>query len=96
MTRRARPFAAIVDLATHPEAHVAVEQLAAYWNLDVQTVRKWIRLGRLPGYRFGRVLRAKTVDALAFEQRSQVAAFSRGTLPSDTDATGDVRHGVIT
>ena len=66
---RRKTFTPIVDLATHPEAYCEVAALAAYWKVEVQTVRKWMREGDLHGKRFGRVLRVKTEDARAFDER---------------------------
>jgi excisionase family DNA binding protein len=75
-TRR-KTFAVIEDLATHPEANLAVEQLAAWWAVEVQTVRKWIRLGKLPAFRVGgRAVRVKRIDALAFEDAGKLKAAS--------------------
>ena len=81
MTRRRirRPVPRIDDLATHPEVHISLDALAAYWGLAVQTLRKWVRQGKLPAYRMGRALRVKVADAHALEVRAIV---SRGTLHS--------------
>lgn len=70
--RRRKVFLKVEDLATHPEPNLAVEQLAPYWNVEVQTVRKWIREDALPGFRVGRSLRVKKTVALAFEKAGQL------------------------
>jgi excisionase family DNA binding protein len=67
-TRRRKPVPQIGDLASYEPAYVPVPTLATHWGLDYQTLRKWIREGVLPAYRFGRAWRVKTSDALAFEQ----------------------------
>lgn len=72
-TRR-KTFAKVRDLKTHDEEWLAVEQLAPHWNVEEQTIRKWVRTGALPAVRFGRALRIKRVDALAFEQAGQLKA----------------------
>jgi excisionase family DNA binding protein len=61
-----------VDLESHPERYLALEQLAAYWSLHVQTLRKWVREGAIPAAKFGRATRVKVVDACAFERRSRI------------------------
>ena len=72
-TRR-KTFKRIVSLETHDEEWLAVEQLAPLWNVEQQTVRKWVRTGVLAAVRFGRAVRIKRVDALAFEQAGQLKA----------------------
>jgi excisionase family DNA binding protein len=70
--RRRKTYAKIEDLATHPEPNLALQQLAAYWNVEVQTLRKWIREQALVAFHVGRSPRVKRADALAFEQASQL------------------------
>lgn len=72
-TRR-KAFALIDDLATHHEPNLAPEQLAAYWNVEVQTIRKWIRVGVLAGFRLGSVLRVRREVAVMFERRQRPKA----------------------
>lgn len=74
MKRRRKTFQVILDLATHDEVYLALEQLARLWNVELPTLRKWVREGALPGKRVGRVLRVKTADALAFEADAQRSA----------------------
>lgn len=59
----------IEDLATHEEPNVRVGELAQYWGVRVETVRKWIRFGKLPAVLVGRSLRVKRDDAAAFERK---------------------------
>jgi len=75
VTRRRirRPVQRIDDLATHHEAHVSLDALATHWGLATQTLRKWVRQGRLPAYRIGRALRVKVADAHALEVRAIVS-----------------------
>lgn len=70
-TRR-RTFLTIQDLATHPEQNLAPEQLAVWWNVEVQTVRKWVREGALKGFRVGRALRIRRSVAAGFEERGRM------------------------
>lgn len=73
MTRRRRrkPFIPIKDLSTHAEPFVVLPALRAYWQVDDQTLRKWIREDALPAYRLGHAWRVKTADALAFQERNR-------------------------
>lgn len=66
----------IADLATHQAKHVTLDALARYFIVQRKTVAKWINAGVLPGYRYQGVLRVKTADAFAFEQRSRITATS--------------------
>lgn len=67
-TSRRRSAGKIADLVAHDEASLQVQQLAAYWNVSVATVRKWIRAGALPAFRVGRTVRVRRVDAVRFER----------------------------
>ena len=62
----------IVDLATHPDAYVTVSQLARYWKVHPETVRRQILKGALRKTQIGTAIRIATKDALAY-----------GTPPSD-------------
>lgn len=70
--RRKKLFAKIEDLGTHPEVNVNCQQLGPYWNVEAQTIRKWIRNGALASFRVGRSVRVKVADALAFERRNDL------------------------
>ena len=70
--RTRRPEPPIVDLEQDARAWLKVEPLAAYWRVQEQTLRKWIRQGILPAKRFGRAWRVRTVDARTFEDRNPV------------------------
>jgi excisionase family DNA binding protein len=76
---RQKRFATIEDLEIHPEANLAPEQLAKYWGVEVQTIRKWARAGALPAFRVGRALRVKRLRALAFERKGQLDCGGRST-----------------
>ncbi len=43
----------IVDLARHPDSHVTVAQLAAYWGVSEKTIRRDIDKGALKAVRVG-------------------------------------------
>lgn len=68
MTRRRRPTPTITSLTTHQAPYVTLPSLKTYWQVEYQTLHKWVRAGILPAYRFGRMWRIRTEDALAFEQ----------------------------
>lgn len=71
--KRKKVYAVIGDLATHPEKNLAPEQLAVYWNVEPQTIRKWVREGLLSGFRVGRSMRVRRDVAEAFELAQQLA-----------------------
>lgn len=70
--KRKKVYTAIIDLGTHAEVNLAPEQLAAYWNVDPQTIRKWVREGLLRGFRVGRAMRVRRDVALVFEAAQQL------------------------
>jgi excisionase family DNA binding protein len=43
-----------------------VQEAAAYLKLTVQTIRSYVKSGKLPAYRNGRVIRIKRIDLDAF------------------------------
>ena len=59
----------ISDLATHPDAYLAVPAFAQYLNVPDKTVRKWIRAGVLPAYCFHGEWRIARTDAVLFIER---------------------------
>jgi excisionase family DNA binding protein len=61
----------IVDLESHPEAHVSLEAVAQYLTLTRKTILKFIHGGTLPAFRFGRAWRVKTADLRAFVEGSR-------------------------
>ena len=63
------------DLQTHPEPYVTVAELAEYWLVGRKQIYKQIDAGTLPAIRLGpRLLRIRTVDALAFERSANMRA----------------------
>jgi hypothetical protein len=62
----------IVDLHTHPAAHVSVPALAAHYGVRRETVYKWIDAGLLPATRLPDVIRVRTDDARAFDLHHRV------------------------
>lgn len=56
----------IVDLNTHPEKHVTVAELAAYWHVTERSVQYWVAKGALKAMRVGRQIRIRTEDARVF------------------------------
>lgn len=76
MTRRRRPTPIIVSLSTHQAPFVTLPALRLYWQLEYQTLRKWVMDGYLPAYRFGRMWRVRTEDARLFEQQCRLTKAS--------------------
>lgn len=61
---------AIQNLATHTLPFVTVQELASYWHVSSEQVRRLISTGALQALRPGaRVYRIPVRAALAFEQR---------------------------
>ena len=61
------------DLVSHPEPYVTVAELAEYWLVGRKQIYKQIDAGTLPAIRLGpRLLRIRTVDALAFERSANM------------------------
>lgn len=57
----------IRNLATHPEPHVTVAELATYWRVSTRAVYYWITVKKsLKASRVGGSYRVKTADAIAF------------------------------
>ncbi len=71
---------ALVD--AKPEAGVpqlvSPQAVASAWGLNAATVRAWIRSGRLPAVRLGRVWRLR-VDVLGQWLRDQAGGISSGS-----------------
>ena len=59
----------IDNLATWRPAHVTVQQLADYWGIHQDTIKRWLKSGSLKGGRIGRAWRIKTDEARMFEMR---------------------------
>lgn len=66
--RRLRP-PDIDNLTTWAAAYVTPQQLAAYWQVHVVTIHRWLRQGELPGVRFRGAWRVRVTVARAFERR---------------------------
>ena len=63
------------DLHSHTEPYVTVAELAEYWLVGRKQIYKQIDAGTLPAIRLGpRLLRIRTVDALAFERSANMRA----------------------
>ena len=65
------PKRRITDLATHPHAFVSVSAFAEHLSVKDKMVRKWIRAGVLPAYRFAGQWRIAVKDAAAFVERGR-------------------------
>jgi excisionase family DNA binding protein len=60
----------IENLARHVSRFVTVSELAAYWLVSPQQIRRHIETGELDAIRLGpRLYRIAVEDALRFEQR---------------------------
>ena len=66
------PKRRITDLATHPHAFVTVPAFAEHVSVKDKMVRKWIRAGVLPAYRFSGQWRISKADAIAFVERGRL------------------------
>lgn len=53
------------------EEYLTIEEIATRLKLKPKTVREWLRLGRLPGIKAGRLWRVREEDLQAFLQRHQ-------------------------
>lgn len=70
--RRPKPIVPVKDWTTYPHEFVPITALSQRWGEANQTIRKWIRNGALGGFKFGGgVWKVKTVDARAFEEKSE-------------------------
>lgn len=58
----------IVDLRTHPEPFVTVQELATYWRIDERSIYRAVWKRSLPAKRVGGVLRIRLEDAQAYER----------------------------
>ena len=49
-----------------PERYLSAEQIAERLNVSAQSVRAWLRTGKLKGVRAGRLWRVRESDLAAF------------------------------
>lgn len=61
----------IQNLATHDDEYVTVSELAVYWKVSERSIHYWVAQGALPSKKFGRLVRIRTVDALAYGRRPE-------------------------
>jgi len=57
-----------------PEEWMTIEEVAEYLRLAVPTVLKYVRLGKLPSFRQGRLTRLKKSELDAFLESGRKAA----------------------
>jgi excisionase family DNA binding protein len=66
---------AIVDLETHPAPYLTVSELAEYWKVSRNHIRKAIQSGKLAALRFGpHVCRIATSAACQYERHARLNA----------------------
>lgn len=65
---RETPDRRIVDLATHLESFVTVDELAAYWRVSRDVIYRDIDKGALIAWRVGRLIRIRLDDARRYGQ----------------------------
>lgn len=63
-----RALADIYALKTHDQNLLAPAQLADYWGVGLETIRRWLRSGALKGLKLGRGWRVELTEARAFEK----------------------------
>jgi excisionase family DNA binding protein len=63
-----------------PEVYYTLEEAASMLKLHPQTLRRWIREGKLPAKRFGKQFRLRRED------------FERAAQPSPQNEAGDSSH----
>ena len=59
----------IEDLATYSRKFVWPGQLATYWGAHQETIKEWLRSGKLKGAKLSGRWQVRTSDALAFERQ---------------------------
>jgi len=65
---------------TEPIIWMSTPSAAEYLGVNTRTVYRLIDEGELPAYKFGRVIRLKEADVVAFIERSRIAPGSLGHL----------------
>jgi excisionase family DNA binding protein len=70
----------IVDLATHPEKHVTVAELATYWKVSERAIQYWVAKGALPAMKVGTRIRILTMDARRFGRIDDIVTGPIGSL----------------
>jgi excisionase family DNA binding protein len=83
-----RRWARIVDLETHPEAHVSLDAVAEYLALARKTIVKLVLAGGLPAFKFGRAWRVRTADLRAYVEQSRYRSARRDRVPRGTPQLG--------
>jgi excisionase family DNA binding protein len=72
----------IVDLETHPAPYLTVSELAEYWKVSRNHIRKAIQSGELAALRFGpHVCRIATSAACQYERHARLNAAKPVTQP---------------
>jgi excisionase family DNA binding protein len=59
----------IDDLKTWRAVYVTPRQLAEYWMVHLDSIKRWLRTGQLRGTRIGENWRIRADDARLFELR---------------------------
>jgi excisionase family DNA binding protein len=64
------------------------EQVAAILQLSPKTIKDWLRAGKLPGYKIGRVWRVRQEDLEAFIQGARAWRGSEAAPSQDRTTRG--------
>jgi excisionase family DNA binding protein len=72
MARNARPPAHLTPDASPVGALYTPAEVAALLKVTPRTVQAWIRAGRLPARRYGRLYRVRAADLAGFGQEMPV------------------------
>jgi excisionase family DNA binding protein len=71
------------------DEYLTIEEAASRVKVKPDTVRLWLRTGRLKGLKAGRLWRVKTTDLEAFLEQSAKKAIKRHEPVPDHAAQGD-------
>ena len=72
---------------------LTAEQAAAILQLSPKTIKDWLRAGKLPGCKIGRVWRIKEADLEAFVQASRILRGREENADPLKERCGSARHG---
>lgn len=81
----------IADLATHPAPYLTIGELADYWNVSRNQIRRYVLSGEVPALRLGpNLCRIPTSAAFQFERRARITPVNRsqpetGAPPVEND-----------
>ena len=59
----------ILDIRNHPDRYVTLDELAAYWNVSVKTLKRYIEQGHLHAEDIHGQIKVRTSSVRQHEQR---------------------------